>query len=762
MIVLVLWIPLAAFADPMSFGTVSGGLPYRIPTAAGFAALWFWLRPTPVRSRRAIENGVLLTYSFLFVAWGVFVTKCSADTVLPAMFSILGGAMLIASGLILTWQSTGLLCLVADGAMLTGGLLREPSPGPTYFMLIATGFILYPFVVSNAVARDRRYHAELESNRQLAELNEQLRREQDARTRLFVNLSHDFRTPLAVIRAEVELLRRTDGQSSTRALARIDANAAAVVDLVEQLLELARLDAGKTPLSARSCDLQAAAAEVLAQLTPARTDIELRLSVLGDCHATVDPAHFRRVLQNLVANALRQVDKLGGLINVTIRPGANASLLVEVSDSGPGIAPAIRARLFDRFASFRPEGGTASGIGLALARELTELNFGELTLLEHTEQTTFQVSLPRSSPDVPGAEPAQERTHRAVLPSLSEQEQESGPGTQSGLRPQVLVVEDNADLRSGLERLLAPDFVVVAAATLASALRAVSRGRPAAVLTDIMLPDGNGYELLAALRSKFGVEQVPVLFVSALSETSEREQGLAAGADDYISKPFIGTEVVARVKAAIRRSLERQAALELQRSELLSELHDGVCGSLANALIAIDKLAACSSIEHSLLERAASSVRDGLREARELLNALGTAPESLDSLVSGLRWETACASDRAGLTLDFSVAREVEALSVSPAALHALRRVASEAIVNAARHGAAGQVTVKLVISASAILLRIEDDGAGNAAAVPPGIGLNGLCRRVARLGGNTSFGNGALGGFVVEASLPALVGAPP
>lgn len=266
---LVLWVPLAAFADPPSFGDVWGGLPYRIPTALGFFLLWLWLGSGKQRSRRAVESGVTLAFSFLFVVWGAFVARCSADTVLPAMLSIVGGAMVITSGLTLTWQSTALLCFVADAAMLSGGLLRTPRPEPTYFMLVATGLILYPFVVSGAAARDRRYFAELESSRKLAELNEQLRLEQDARTRLFVNLSHDFRTPLAVIRAEVELLRMTAAREPGRALARIDSNAAAVVDLVEQLLELARLDVGKTPLSAGPCDLRALAGEVVARLPAA-------------------------------------------------------------------------------------------------------------------------------------------------------------------------------------------------------------------------------------------------------------------------------------------------------------------------------------------------------------------------------------------------------------------------------------------------------------------------------------------------------------
>lgn len=150
-------------------------------------------------------------------------------------------------------------------------------------------------------------------------------------------------------------------------------------------------------------------------------------------------------------------------------------------------------------------------------------------------------------------------------------------------------------------------------------------------------------------------------------------------------------------------------------------------------------------------------MREGLREARELLAVLSTTPETLENVVTHLRWETACASDRAGLDLNFSVERAVDATdSVAPAALHALRRVTAEAIANAARHGCAALVNVRFAASSREFRIVVEDNGCGNTTGKPQGFGLSGIQRRVTQLGGGASFGNRTSGGFCVEAWLPS------
>ena len=755
-LLVVLWVPLMLFADPQNYGSTRAGLWSRLPTMAVLLIMAAAL--SRARSRRAVEVAVVAALGFLFVVWGRVVMVCHPLTVTSNMLSIIACAMAISVALLMSWPSTAVLCLTAIASMLVGGLLREPRPERDYFMLVSVAFVVYPMVIFAAASRDRWQRAELDARYKLREANEQLRREHEARSRLFVNLSHDFRTPLAVVRSTVEILRMrgVDTELGT-ALDRIDGNAASIVDLIDQLLELARLDAAKTPVSPRACDVVAVAAEVAAQLQPARADVRIEARAeLPGVRAHVDPSHLRRILQNLVANALRQIAAQGGEVRVEVGRDETGAARVDVVDSGAGVPPELRETLFDRFASFRPEGGTASGIGLALARELARLNAGGLELVAGTAQTTFRLTLPAGDAMADLAVSAAAVVKRATPPAITEVE--VGGTVAAGvdsLRPRVLVVEDNDDLRASLVTLLASRFEVEAVAGVAAARRALAARVPSAVVSDIMLPDGVGYELLSAVRGALRFDRVPVLLLTARGETAERVRGLAAGADDYIAKPFAGDELVARIAAAIRRAEERSAAIERQREDLLMELHDGVCGTLARAVLALDR-ASANHPQDGVLAGAVVAVREGLGEARGILASLTSSSVPWEEAVAQLRWESSGASERAGLSLQLDAFPATAGPGcVSPAALHALRRIASEAITNAARHGSARAVRLRLEASGGQLRLRAEDDGSGCAGAPQPGHGLSSVRRRATRLGGGASFANGAKGGFSLEAWLP-------
>jgi signal transduction histidine kinase len=730
------------FADPRIFGSTRAGLWARLPTLVAMIAAAFYLRRR--RPLWVTEIVAAAGLSSVWLMWAGVVIVATPDNVVPAMLSVVLASTITAIALLFSWQTTAVYCFLADGGQLLAGIVRGAPP--IYFYLVMTGFIAWPLLVFAAASRDRSQRAEAKARAELRAANEHLHREQQARSRLFVNLSHDFRTPLAVVRSAAELLRRRGSDDQARAtLDLIESNAASVVELIDQLLELARLDAARTPVTPRACDVVAAAREVAAKLQPASG--RARVTVVAPdarVSAQVDPTHLRRILQNLVANALLQVSDRGGEVRVHVAAGP----VVDVVDDGPGIPPELRGQLFERFASFRPEGGTASGIGLALARELAELNGGSLVLVPDAPATTFRLSLAPGAPvSEEAAPPAPARASGLVAPA-------PGLSPAAPNRPSVLLVDDNDDLRATLTQILAPRFEIEAAASVAAARQALARTVPAAIVSDVMLPDGSGYEILAGVRGGRRFDRVPVILLTALSETDERVRGLAAGADDYVVKPFAGEELAARITAAIDRAAERSAAIERQREDLLLELHDGVCGSLSRAVVGLDRLAGRPGADgDGALSRAVDAVREGLTEARSLLTALGSTAETWDVFVAQLRWESASACERADVALEFDARTDGAGVAcISAAAGHALRRIASEAITNAVRHAAPRKVRLVLSGGSRELRVRVEDDGRGGG--VTPGRGLSGVRRRARRLGGDATFGGGAAGGFVVEAWL--------
>jgi signal transduction histidine kinase len=439
---------------------------------------------------------------------------------------------------------------------------------------------------------------------------------------------------------------------------------------------------------------------------------------------------------------------------------------VEVSDSGPGIAPELRARLFERFASFSRQGSTASGIGLALARELAELNGGTLELVDGAPRTTFRLRLASSA--VAGARPASEArpsgpaaAARRPVPPAAAVDLPVAPASDPGGerlerhpdRPSVLLIEDDRDLREVMVRAISRSFAVEAVDSLSAAVRWMLLHKPAAIVSDVMLPDGDGYELLRLVRQRSRLDRIPFLLVSALAEPAQRVRGLEAGADDYLAKPFSSDELRARIATAIGRAEERQANVEREREDLLMELHDGVCSSLARASLMLGPDSA-SGARDGRVHRAFESVQEGLSEARGLLDALGGGHLSWSAVVGNLRWQLAETADRAGLGLDLSL-DDGEVSDIPPLVAHALRRIAAEALTNTIRHASARRFMLRLQTRDRTIHLRAEDDGPGAATELIEGRGLAIVRRRALRCGGGVNIERQSRGGVVLEAWLP-------
>ncbi|WNV75373.1 ATP-binding protein [Geodermatophilus sp. DSM 44513] len=413
-----------------------------------------------------------------------------------------------------------------------------------------------------AVRNARAYAEERARAEALAELDR-------AKTAFFANVSHELRTPLTLLLGPIADTLAADGaalpddvrESLTLALR----NGQRLQRLVNDLLEVVSIEAGRASAMRVETDVAAFTAELAGVLRAAAERAGLRLSV--DCPplgrpAYVDPRMWEKVVLNLVANAVKYTF-VGG-IDVALRADGDAFVLT-VADTGVGIPAAELPLLFERF--HRGSGTAArsregSGLGLALARELVALHGGGIEATsEPGVGSTFTVRVPFGEPDAPAGAPAvPSSSARGGAVTPWDDVDGAGPRTAAtASEADVLVVDDNADMRAYLTRLLSPWFTVRTATDGREALAAVAAARPHVVVTDVMMPGLDGFELLRALRADPAVRDVPVVMLTARAGQEAAVEGFEAGVDDYLAKPFESAELVARLRAVLERAAGRAA-----------------------------------------------------------------------------------------------------------------------------------------------------------------------------------------------------------
>ncbi len=738
----VFWLLQLAFGDAKVFAAAWAIVVLRVVEAVANVALLVALR-TPSASLPGLERRTLAWLSAVVVSMGVAVFGARPEFV-PMMIGSYFVGMLAFTGFGFRWRTMAAMHALCVLTFLPVGLVLMPAWRLVYVVVVSIFALPFTLLAVSGAFRDRSELAAIDAQLALTATNERLRATEEARSRLFVNLSHDLRTPLAIIRGDAEhLLAAAPNADGARSLQRITRNAETLVELTAQLLELARIDEGRLPQQLANVDVVSLARDICAQLAPPKG---VRFVFDGhDVVARADPRHAHRVLANLVGNAVRELRRGGRDGTVEIRASRDerrGAVVVDVIDDGPGVPTDRRAHLFERFAHFDRAGDTGSGIGLALARELAEFDGGSLEYVDSAARTTFRLTLPEATGT---ADPFPWSSRAPSAPAR--------PVDTTGVRPEhaprILVVEDWPDMSDVLVRLLSPAFDVETAATVADAVATARAVMPTAVLADVMLPDGNAYDLLQRLRADPELDAVPVVLLSALGEPADQARGLAAGADDYVAKPFSPQELLARLRACIERAATRRRALAEQRRELALELHDGVAGDLARAVVLLGD----DATNAPALEGARAAVREGLHEIRSLMWTTTHAPE-WRGLVANVRRGLAETCEGAGLELSFASSSDDDETRVPPTVAHALRRITQEWVTNVIRHSGAKKVSCVLVHGDGFVHAHMEDDGRGLDVARPAGHGLAGIARRARALDGHASFSNGDSGGAVIEVAL--------
>ena len=430
--------------------------------------------------------------------------------------------------------------------------------------------------VSERVTAEQALLASEQEYRMLAEMESdrlaQLEALHDAQARLFRNLSHELRTPIAMIQAPLYGILRSDTSASLTSDQRLDLEAATraadrLQGLVDGILDVARGRAGQLVVVAEPTDVAMLTRDAVAMFRSAAEQAGLGLTVSTVAFPPVvrmDRDLWLKILFNLVSNAIKYT-KFGQIAVTLHYDGAKAEL--RVADSGVGMSEADLSRIYDPFqqvSNRAARGEAGSGLGLTLVAELVRAIGGTIDV-ESTEGvgTTFTVRLPAERIDEPvpsvTAIPKPFATKWVVpMPDVSP----AGSDDDGPLNPgRILLVEDHEDLRKYLSHLLrSAGWQVTGVADAESARDLVADHD--LVLTDVLLPGMDGLELVRWVRRTESVRWTPVIVLTAKAGRESVIEGLNAGADDFVSKPFDPDELLARVATHVELALLRRVVLD--------------------------------------------------------------------------------------------------------------------------------------------------------------------------------------------------------
>jgi len=452
--------------------------------------------------------------------------------------------------------------------------------------------------ITSSIANARAREEERKRAEALAEIDR-------AKTLFFSNVSHEFRTPLTLMLGPLEnalALPPEELPQHREDLALVHRSSLRLLRLVNTLLDFSRIEAGRIQASYEPLDLPVLTAELSSVFRSATGRAGLRLTV--DCPTLKEPVWvdrdmWEKIVLNLLSNAFKFTFKGG--ITVCLRQEGESAVL-EVQDTGTGIPGHDIPRLFDRF--HRVEGARGrthegTGIGLALVQELTKLHGGTVRVDSILgEGSTFTVTIPLGTAHLPAdrlcdvrtlaktatdAQPYLEEALRWLPGGVPEEvEHDILPKQRAALkveseRAAILLADDNADMRDYVRRLLAPRYEVRTVADGAAALAALREQRPDLLLSDIMMPRLDGFGLVRQVRADPALVDLPIILLSARAGEEASVQGLDAGADDYLIKPFSARELLARVRANLelarmRREAKERVAADLQAMTRLREV----------------------------------------------------------------------------------------------------------------------------------------------------------------------------------------------
>lgn len=490
--------------------------------------------------------------------------------------------------------------------------------------------VIYSFGISYRSRKitEQNQIKKIQAERSLAEI-QRMKDLDEVKTRFFANISHEFRTPLALIKGPLEQAEKLtkDGKEKSiqlpeKTFSLIKKNTQRLQMLVNQLLDLSKIESGKLSLKLTQGGLmQFLRSNVFSfESWAERKNISLNTHFSGKFEgAYYDKDKLEKILNNLLSNAFKYTPE-GGSVSVNTHL-TKEFLLVEISDTGKGIAKQEINKIFDRFFQVEGNEDKGSGIGLALTKELVTMQNGQINV--HSEKgrgTTFKVRLPvclEKLPDfvtnVKEVEWDTTTQNSSKVAHESQIEENQGPKNNEEV---VLLVEDNKDLQGFITEILAVKYKVIKANDGLQGERMAFEHIPDLIISDVMMPKKDGYELCSSLKNNVKTSHIPLMILTAKAGQSNKMAGLTQGADAYLTKPFDANELLLRTQNLIKarkkiwdhfKSMDLSTVQDLNLSSVddkfLQKVISFIKENIDNELLSVEDIASKVGFSRAQLHR---------------------------------------------------------------------------------------------------------------------------------------------------------------
>jgi signal transduction histidine kinase len=693
------------------------------------------------------------------------------------MAYVVGFTLVIyAAGLLPYWPprwALSIICVLIVLSLVSfsrpdASLINREALASVFVLLSAAGLALITVFFKHSLARSdfltrralselarREHDARVDLDRAGSALRaalDQLKELDRLKSQFFANISHELRTPLTLILTPLENMRSALGRVQQKTLDVVCRNAERLLRLIDDLLELSRLDAGGLRLTLSEIDLKALTSSVFenAQATASSRAIRFELKADAGVQRVSGDAHrLEIVLTNLVSNALKYTPS-GGSVQLTIQHLPEGAQ-IDVSDTGPGIADEDLPHVFERFFQVlrtdrrRNAGGV--GIGLALAKELVELHGGRLWVRSSVQQgSVFSVFLPYGREHIrPEVIERRSRERSSIdaastplapwgssMPPPSEPGRSSAPAPARSAparpilmrgkrRARIVLAEDQDELREFIAELLKPDYDVACAEDGARAMTLVRELRPDLVISDVMMPELSGAQLCGQIKGDARLQTTPVILLTARVGAEATLEGYAHGADDFVAKPFHPRVLLARVRAQL---LLRKLALDLAEREKLAAVGTLSAGILhevrnpVNAILNAARVLAEGPVAADTARRLLAVVGDCAGRIHQLTESLDqharpsdAEGNALSDVAKGMDATLALLGHR---LRDVAVRREYGQRNVIRAPAGPVNQIFLNLLDNALNAGARNlEIRIAEDRTAGQLQVSIEDDGRG-------------------------------------------------